>query len=211
MATDATAYLEPAESAGTTGDGAADARAPSSLSLLLLALGFQAACTFFFVGSLWSEVLGLRSTPIPYEWQELIEVCASVGLVVGVVVTGIFFRRAQQREKLLRRQIDVAQGNFGDHLGNLFLEWALSPSEQAVTIYTMKGFSNAEIAEFRGTSASTVKTQLNSVYRKSGFANRQQLISFLVEDLFAGVALPCTADETTGPSCSRGPRLETAR
>ena len=38
----------------------------------------------------------------------------------------------------------------------------------------MKGFSNAEIADLRGTTAATVKSQMNAIYRKSNFTNRQR-------------------------------------
>jgi hypothetical protein len=62
-------------------------------------------------------------------------------------------------------------------------------------VYAMKGFSNAEIGGFRGTSVSTVKSQMNAIYRKTGFSNRQQLISFLVEEMLAGVADPATLPE----------------
>ena len=53
-------------------------------------------------------------------------------------------------------------------------------------IYAIKGFSNAEIGELRGTSAATVKSQMNAIYRKTGFSNRQQLIAFMVEELLHG-------------------------
>ena len=35
---------------------------------------------------------------------------------------------------------------------------------------------------------STIKSQMNSIFRKAGFSSRQQLISFLVEELLAGVS-----------------------
>lgn len=160
----------------------------TALRLLYAVLGVQFVSTVFFVGSLWTEVLGLRTTSIPYVWQEYIEVLASVGLLAGTSTTILFVRKAHLRGMQLQRQVDVAAGNFQEHLSELFEDWALSPSESTVAIYAMKGFSNAEVAELRGTSAATVKSQLNAVYRKSGFANRQQLISFLVEELLSGVA-----------------------
>jgi DNA-binding NarL/FixJ family response regulator len=96
-------------------------------------------------------------------------------------------RSSLKRVEELNRQIDLATGNYKSHLQDLFEAWRLSPSEQEVTIYAMKGFSNAEIAELRSTAATTVKSQMNSVYRKSGLANRQQLITFLVEELLSGI------------------------
>ena len=157
--------------------------------LLLPVLAFQMLSCLFFVGELWTEVLGFRTQPIPYHWQEYIQIFASIGLIVGVVTSSLLLRSSQRRISQLGRQMDVARGNFETHLNGQLAEWDLTPSEQDVTIYTMKGFSNSEIADLRGTSAATVKSQLNAVYRKSGFANRQQLISFLVEELLSGVAV----------------------
>ncbi|MGI9220937.1 MAG: helix-turn-helix transcriptional regulator [Woeseiaceae bacterium] len=157
--------------------------------LLLPVFAFQMLSCLFFVGELWTEVLGIRTSPIPYHWQEIIEILASVGLIFGVVTTSLLLRGSQRRISKLGRQMDVARGNYETHLNRQFAEWDLTPSEQDVTIYAMKGFSNAEVAALRGTSAATVKSQLNAVYRKSEFANRQQLISFLVEELLSGVAV----------------------
>lgn len=149
----------------------------------------QGLSALFFLGDLWSEVLGFRQTALPYEVQEAIQLLASLGLLTGFLTTSFFLARSFRSVSDLRRQVDVASGNFQDHLDMLFKDWHLSPSEQAVALYAMKGFSNAEVAELRGTSASTVKTQLNAVYRKSGCANRQQLMSCLVEELISGVAI----------------------
>jgi DNA-binding CsgD family transcriptional regulator len=157
------------------------------LQLLYVTLAVQAVCAFFFLGELWTEILGLRKQPIPYAYQELIQILASFGLVIGVVVGSFLVRNNLKRVEELNRQIDLATGNYKSHLQDLFDAWRLSPSEQEVTIYAMKGFSNGEIAEYRSTAATTVKSQMNSVYRKSGLANRQQLISFLVEELLSGV------------------------
>ena len=57
--------------------------------LLYLAFALQVISALFFVGDLWTEVLNLRSEPIPWVWQEYIQMLASIGLVVGVVVGGI--------------------------------------------------------------------------------------------------------------------------
>ena len=190
LATDATLDLDEKCTQGTSFvRGARGWPRIGSLHLLCSVLSVQFVSTVFFVGTLWSEVLGLRTTSIPYVWQEYIEVLASVGLLFGTGTTILFVRKAYLREEQLQRQIDVAAGNFQQHLFALFEEWGLTPSESTVAIYAMKGFSNAEVAGLRGTSAATVKSQLNAVYRKSGFANRQQLISFLVEELMSGVAI----------------------
>lgn len=149
----------------------------------LLLLQFVSALVF--VGELATEVLGLRTTPIPYEWQEYIQLLASAALIGGVIGTFFFVRSSAKRMAKMDQQLDVAKGNFHAHLNEMFANWELSQSEQSVAILAMKGFSNGEIAEMRGTSVATIKSQTNSIYKKSGLANRQQLISFLVEELLA--------------------------
>src|SRR5690606_18610029 len=114
-----------------------------------------------------------------------IQILASVGLIVGVVVSGSFLRQSLHRISRMGRQMDVVSGNFQTHLLALFEAWNFSPSEQAVAVYAMKGFSNNEIALLRGTSTATIKSQMNSIFRKSGLTSRQQLISYLVEELLA--------------------------
>ncbi|NNF73229.1 MAG: helix-turn-helix transcriptional regulator [Rhodobacteraceae bacterium] len=158
-----------------------------ALWLLYGAFALQAVSAFFFVGELWTEILGLRTTPIPYAWQELIQVLASIGIITGVIASGVFVRRGLDYMHELDRQVDVAAGNYETHLTEIFDGWGLSPSEKSVAIYAMKGFSNAEIAGFRQTSVATIKSQTNAIYRKSGLGNRPQLISFLVEELLAGI------------------------
>ncbi|MEM6826069.1 MAG: helix-turn-helix transcriptional regulator [Pseudomonadota bacterium] len=157
------------------------------LAMLYCVFAIQALSAFFFLGELWTEILGLRKTPIPYAYREVIQIFASFGVVIGVLASGMLVRRGLERMDALNRQVEVATGNFETHLYAQFSAWRLSPSEQSVMIYAMKGFSNAEIAEFRSTTSATVKSQMNAIYRKSGLQNRQQLISFLVEELLAGV------------------------
>lgn len=67
-------------------------------------------------------------------------------------------------------------------------QWGLSEAETDVALFVAKGFSNAEIAEFRGCAVATVKAQLGSLFRKSGLENRVQLIS-LVSDEFCDQAM----------------------
>lgn len=160
-----------------------------ALQFLVGLLILQTISAAFFLGELWTEVLGLRTTPIPYEYQEIIQILSSFSLVTGVIVTFAFVRRTHRDMARMQRQVDVASGNYASQLQALFEEWGLSYSERDVTTYVMKGFSNAEVAQLRGTTAATVKSQLNSIYRKSGCANRQQLISFLVEDMLSGLVM----------------------
>lgn len=55
----------------------------------------------------------------------------------------------------------------------------LSPAEAAVVAELTRGLTNREIAAQLGKSESTIKSQLRSVYRKLGVANRIRLMVML--------------------------------
>ena len=162
-----------------------------SVMLFYIILAIQLICAVPFLYDLWGEVLALRTTGLPWYMEEVAQVLASAGLVAGIVGAGIYMaylRKSQYRIARLDQQIGAVSGNFHTQLQAIFDQWRLSRSEVEIAIYAMKGFSNAEIGELRGTSAATVKSQTNAIYRKSGFSGRQQLISFLVEELLIAVA-----------------------
>ncbi|MCX7565071.1 helix-turn-helix transcriptional regulator [Sulfitobacter sp. F26169L] len=64
-------------------------------------------------------------------------------------------------------------------------DWGLSRAEADVAIFVAKGFSNSEVAEMRGCAIATVKSQLGSIYQKSGLGSRYQLISFVTDEVCA--------------------------
>lgn len=184
--------IAPIRGLGQRSTGDESQQKPSRLGLwpLYLALALQFSGALLFGVQLWTETQGFAPGTIPPGFRDAIQMLAGISLAVGVFTSIFFLRHSLERMAEMGRQIDVASGNFQDHLTDTFKEWDLSPSEQAVAIYAMKGFSNAEVAKLRGTSASTVKSQMNAIFRKSGFQNRPQLISFLVEELLSGIALP---------------------
>jgi DNA-binding CsgD family transcriptional regulator len=143
----------------------------------------QALCAFFFVSDILSSVLGIRSTPISWEMREAMEIGASLGLILGVVVGGLMLRRALKERHRAEEQLRRASGAFSDLLQERFQEWALTPSERDVALFAIKGMSTAEIAQLRSTSEGTVKAQTNAIYRKAGVTGRPQLLSLFIEDL----------------------------
>ncbi len=150
-------------------------------------LGFQLACSAIFLASLLRGSLTSGAQHLPFVVEESVMILASISLTLGPAITVLFIRRNQAVIERLDQQIGAVSGNYQLQVEALFRDWDLSTSESEIAIYAMKGFSNAEIGALRGTSAATVKSQMNAIYRKSGFANRQQLIAFLVEELLQGV------------------------
>ncbi len=61
--------------------------------------------------------------------------------------------------------------------------WELSKSEKEVAFLLLKGFSLKEVAQVRGTTEKTSRTQSAAIYHKAGLSNRSQLSAFFLEDL----------------------------
>ena len=61
----------------------------------------QALCAIFFVSDILTSVLGIQTTPLSWELRELMEIGASLGLVLGVVVGGMMLRRGPDFSAML--------------------------------------------------------------------------------------------------------------
>ena len=151
-----------------------------------LLLAFQAACTFFFLWTKLSALLNLRSIPIAWQYFELIEIGAGVGLVSGVGLTAWLLFRSLKRQATMEDSLRLASGAFMDVVEERFSTWGLTPAERDVALFSIKGFSTAEIAGLRDTSEGTVKAQTNAIYRKAGVSGRSQLLGLFIEDMVNG-------------------------
>ncbi len=120
-------------------------------------------------------------------WQvyELVEIVTAFGLVLGAVMGVILARQLLKRNERVEEQLRVVSGEFQKMLEENFDGWGLSPSERDVAYFAIKGMSNNEIAELRGTSEGTVKAQMNAVYKKAAVESRTQLLGYFIEELLA--------------------------
>ena len=148
----------------------------------------QSLCTVIFIGDVASDIVpqGFAGLIKPASLSEL---AASTGLLLGLVFEGIVLWLLLGRHQRMAQSLSVASGALSDLMAGYFRTWALTPTEADVAAFTIKGYSIAEIAALRGSAEGTIKTHLNAIYRKSGTGGRAQLVSVLVEDLFAGVLI----------------------
>ncbi len=161
---------------------------------VLLIVIIQTICTLFFVSDILLTVLSLRTSPISWQARENLEVGASIGLVLGMILGWIAFRRSVLKSRQMEQRLRLASGAFMELLDEHFKKWGLTPAETDVALFSIKGLSLSEIADLRKTSEGTVKAQTNAIYRKAGVSGRPQLLSLFIDDLM-DEALPGTAKD----------------
>ncbi|MBC2836546.1 helix-turn-helix transcriptional regulator [Gemmobacter straminiformis] len=144
---------------------------------------FQAACTGIFLADVSMDIAsGLTSLH-----HILPEALATLGLAIGVLFEVRWVSQQLRIQREMKRRLDVVGGVLNDTIIAYFRQWSLTSAEQDVAMFTVKGCSIGEIASLRHTAEGTVKTHLNSIYRKAGVQGRSQLMSVLIEDLMATV------------------------
>ena len=158
----------------------------------------QAVCALFFVGDILLSVFGIYVQPISWSSRELLEIGASVGLLLGLVLGAVVLRQSMHTAERAREKLRIASGAFGDLLEERFSQWGLTPAERDVALFALKGLNTAEIASLRATSEGTVKAQTAAIYRKAGVSGRGQLLSVFIDDLMGGLPNAPVAAEPGG-------------
>lgn len=156
----------------------------SNRALLFGTVIVQLVCVFYFVSDILLSLLGLP--PLNWTFRELVEIGASIGLLLGLIATTLLIRRTTRRADAVEGQLRLASGAFMELLEERFAHWRLTPAERDVALFVIKGLSTSDIASLRTTSEGTVKAQTNAIYRKAGVSGRPQLLSLFIEDLIAG-------------------------
>ncbi|EBA06594.1 helix-turn-helix transcriptional regulator [Sagittula stellata] len=150
-------------------------------ALLLL---LQLVCGSFLLWDVLASLLGVQYNPVSWALMELIEIGAILGLLFGVIASGLLLRSAMLRQADAESRLRLASGALMEVIEERFAEWSLSPAERDVAMFLIKGLSTGEIAALRNTSEGTVKAQTNAIYRKASVSGRAQLLSLFIEELF---------------------------
>lgn len=157
------------------------------MNLKRLKIAFYATlfCALVMMFEDGGEALGVQWIE---EWDDLhVWEFLIVGfLLVGVAILGIEVQKMQRYQESLEDKVQRASQAFEELLQAYFDKWAFSEAERDVTRLILKGCSIAEIAEIRQSKEGTVKAQTNSIYKKSGYAGKTQLLSAFLEDLTDG-------------------------
>lgn len=163
---------------------------------LVLLMAVQGFCAAFFLNDVMGDIRRDGLT-----WPLMLEVVANLTLIGAVAIEGLVLRALMRRQQRAEQALSAAQGALAEIVAARLDDWALTPSERDVALFTIKGCTIAEVAGLRGSSEATVKSHLNAVYRKAGVSGRAQLVALFVEDLFAGaIEVPARQKPAHGAS-----------
>ena len=128
-----------------------------SLGLAAL-VAAQVFCAVFF---LIDVVEDFRADP-GVGWHLTIELFATLCLIAAIVVEIRIMVRILRRQAHLERSVSIASSAMQDVIDAYFDAWNLTPTEQDVATFMVKGLSISEIAEIRGSAEGTIKSRLHA-------------------------------------------------
>jgi len=120
------------------------------------------------------------------DWHLDFEILATVSLCAAIVFEMKYILNLLRRKAHLELSVSIASTAIHDVIEAHFDKWQMTPSERDVATFLVKGLSTAEIAEMRGSAEGTIKSHLNSIYRKSGTRNRAEVLSLIIDSLMDG-------------------------
>lgn len=140
-----------------------------------------ASATLFFAYDIVADLLDRSESPLHVVVESLVFIAISTVLLIELRrVSRLQVEVHQERDKTARLSgelLAVMRGQFAD--------WGLSPSESEVALLLIKGLSMKEISLAREVKEKTVRQQATSVYAKSGYAGRHELVAHFIEDLMS--------------------------
>jgi DNA-binding CsgD family transcriptional regulator len=167
------------------------AKPPYALGLLM---AVQIICTAFFIGDVINDFQEV-GWQIAADRHLYIELGITISLCAAVAIEMRYLMWLLRRHAHLERSASIANAAIHDVIEAHFEMWKLTPAEQDVATFLVKGLSIAEIAEIRGSAEGTVKSHLNAIYRKSETKGRGELLSSIIDSLMSE---PEAGRKTTG-------------
>lgn len=150
--------------------------------ILMILIAIQAFSAVFFIVDVMSDFRELGAQAAT-QLHFYIESTATVSLVAAIVFEVNYLMYLLRREAHLVNSLRIAGSAVHDVIESEFENWHLTPAEQDVATFLVKGLSTTEIADMRGSAEGTVKAHLNAIYRKSGTRNRAEMLSLLIDTM----------------------------
>jgi DNA-binding NarL/FixJ family response regulator len=152
-------------------------------AILALVIAMQTLSAAFFLFDVLRDMTE-RSTPAITLYLAT-ELFASASLVMAIAIETRVLMQILRREAHMVRSLTAAARGLHEIMETHFADWGLTPSEQDIATFLVKGADIAEIARLRGSAPGTIKAHLNNIYRKADVSGRPALLALLIEDLMA--------------------------
>ncbi len=160
---------------------------PTGILVLLTA---QIFCAVFFLSDVIDDFRAYGSSAL-HDWHMRIETASAVFLWAAILFEIRLLFVLLRRNTHLEHNLSIAQAAMHDVIQAHFESWDLTPSEQDVATFMVKGMSISEIAAaLRGSAEGTVKAHMHAIYRKSGTRNRGEVLSLLIDSLMEDTPEP---------------------
>ena len=148
-----------------------------------LTMAVLAVCCGFFALDVAVDLTGMREADA-LSWVHLIvESFATLSILGALFLLRDYVRLSRAREASLQASLDEVRRGINQLILDRIQQLKLTPAEQEVALFIVKGYGLSEVASLRGTSERTAKAQAHAVYQKAGVASRSELILHCIEDI----------------------------
>jgi len=155
---------------------------PNTHLTLMVLIALQTFCAVFFIGDVISDFLETGASAAVH-FHLYVETLASISLIAAIMIEIKYLLQLLRRKEHLENSLRLANSAIHDVIESEFEGWNLTPAEQDVATFLVKGLSTMEIAEMRGNAEGTIKAHLNAIYRKSGTKSRAEMLSLLIDTM----------------------------
>lgn len=159
---------------------------PPQIKRMRIASGLLLSCGTLLCFDVGGEIHAFAAYPQSVSFAALThlvaETIATVGVGIAFLINQDALRRSVREAAAVKDRLNALRGDFDRHMHERFSNWGLSPAESDVALLTVRGLKIAEIAEIRGAQIGTIKSQLSTIFKKSGATTRTEFVARFVDD-----------------------------
>jgi DNA-binding CsgD family transcriptional regulator len=119
-----------------------------------------------------------------------LELVASVALAAAFLIIRHEIRLIERMRHGSNQKLFALREDFDGLVQQKFAEWKLTRSEADIALLTLRGLKISDIAQARQTQVGTIKSQLSTIFRKSGTSTRTEFVASFIDEFLDFAATP---------------------
>lgn len=151
-----------------------------------LTQGFMAMAALFFFQDVILDMREHLASEASYSGSDLVHLCfemlAVAVLTLGFIDSTNYTKRLQEDHHANSSSLHYLRKDFDALVRKKFSRWQLTPAEQDVALFLLRGLPTSMIAELRNVSVGTVKVQAHTLMQKAGVTSRVELMSLFMDE-----------------------------